>query len=223
MPKVSEEYIEKKKKEIIEAAYRVCMRKPVASVDMKDIIEEAGFSHGVIYRYYKDLDEVLRDMVFSLNSEYRIDSKLDEILSGGTDSWEEKTAAVCSLLAEQMTSVGVDIMKISLYCDTLAMSDPKRAADIARKLGSDGQSPLLYLVASMSAFLNRVKHEKGLRPSRPIDEILQFMIVTFQGIQTGYVMSHCFSSDQIKGTYEPSVMFSCLADSVVRMMKGDKA
>ena len=120
MPKVSEEYIEKKKKEIIEAAYRVCMRKPVASVDMKDIIEEAGFSHGVIYRYYKDLDEVLRDRVFSLNSEYRIDSKLDEILSSGTDSWEEKTAAVCSLLAEQMTSVGVDIMKISLYCDRFA-------------------------------------------------------------------------------------------------------
>ncbi|MBR5425215.1 MAG: helix-turn-helix transcriptional regulator [Clostridiales bacterium] len=223
MPKVSEEYIKKKKKEIIEAAYRVCKRKPVASVDMKDIIEEAGFSHGVIYRYYKDLDEVLRDMVYSLNSENRIDEKLDKILTGGTDQWEKKIVSVCALLADQMTSVGVDIMKISLYCDTLAMSDPTRASAIAAKLGSDGQSPLLYLVASMSAFLEEVKKEKKLHPSRPVEEILQFMIVTFQGVQTGYVMSHCFASDQVRGTYEPDVMFRCLADAMVRMMKGDKA
>ena len=53
MPKVSEEYYEKKRREIIDAAYRVCARKPITSIDMKDIIAETGFSHGVIYRYYQ--------------------------------------------------------------------------------------------------------------------------------------------------------------------------
>ena len=55
MPKVSEEYYKQKRREIIDAAYRVCARKPITSIDMKDIIAETGFSHGVIYRYYKDL------------------------------------------------------------------------------------------------------------------------------------------------------------------------
>ena len=51
MPKVSEEYYKNKRKEIVDAAYRVCTRKPISSVEMKDIIEETGFSHGVVYRY----------------------------------------------------------------------------------------------------------------------------------------------------------------------------
>ena len=47
MPKVSEEYFKKKKNNILDAAFRVCLKKPVASIEMKDVIEENGFSHGV--------------------------------------------------------------------------------------------------------------------------------------------------------------------------------
>ena len=81
MPKVSEEYYKNKRKEIVDAAYRVCTRKPISSVEMKDIIEETGFSHGVVYRYYKDLDEVLKDLVITINENNKIDDKLDAILS----------------------------------------------------------------------------------------------------------------------------------------------
>ena len=34
MPKVSEEYFEKKKQAIVAAAYRVCLRKPVEMITM---------------------------------------------------------------------------------------------------------------------------------------------------------------------------------------------
>ncbi len=90
MPKVSEEYYKNKRREIVDAAYRVCTRKPITSVEMKDIIEETGFSHGVIYRYYKDLDEVLKDLVITINSENKIDDRLDEILAkANPDKWEQ--------------------------------------------------------------------------------------------------------------------------------------
>ena len=79
MPKVSEEYYKQKRREIIDAAYRVCARKPITSIDMKDIIAETGFSHGVIYRYYKDLDEVFRDLVITINKENKIDDRLHVI------------------------------------------------------------------------------------------------------------------------------------------------
>ena len=76
MPKVTEEYYEKKKQEIIDAAYRVCARKPISSVEMKDVIDETGFSHGVVYRYYENLDDVLRDLVIRINRENTISGEL---------------------------------------------------------------------------------------------------------------------------------------------------
>ncbi len=42
MPKVSEEYIENKKKYIVDCTYKVCLRKPVEMVTMTDLIEETG-------------------------------------------------------------------------------------------------------------------------------------------------------------------------------------
>ena len=98
MPKVSEEYYKNKRKEIVDAAYRVCTRKPISSVEMKDIIEETGFSHGVIYRYYKDLDEVFKDLVITINSENKIDDRLEEILAqSDIKKWERKRSFALSL------------------------------------------------------------------------------------------------------------------------------
>ena len=219
MPRVSGDYYENKKKQIIDAAWRVCTAKPVTSVEMKDIIAETGFSHGVIYRYYKDLDEVLHDLVITINRQYRIDGRLDEILGGKAD-WQTKIRDVCSLLASQITEAGIDVLKISIYSDMFAMSDPERALAIASKIGRDEQSPLLSLVSVMSTFLSKTIKENNFTPVRSVDEIIQFMIVTYHGAQTGYVLSGCFNAEQVEGKYRPESMFSCLADSVISLIQG---
>ena len=51
MPKVNEAYISEKKQVILDATFRICMRKPVYQVTMKDVIKETGMSQGGIYRY----------------------------------------------------------------------------------------------------------------------------------------------------------------------------
>ena len=48
MPKVSEEYFQIKRKEIVDAAYRVCIRKSISAVELKDVIAETGMSHGIL-------------------------------------------------------------------------------------------------------------------------------------------------------------------------------
>ena len=70
MPKVTPEYYEKKKAMIVEAAYQVCLRKPVEAVTITDVIAETGMSMGAIYRYYEGLDEILADMVKKLRKDY---------------------------------------------------------------------------------------------------------------------------------------------------------
>lgn len=69
MSRVSKEYYEIKKASIIDAALEVCKRKTVSSVTMQDIIDEAGISQGGIYRYYKNIDEVLTDLLSRIRVE----------------------------------------------------------------------------------------------------------------------------------------------------------
>ena len=221
MPKVSEEYYEKKRREIIDAAYRVCARKPITSIDMKDIIAETGFSHGVIYRYYKDLDEVFKDLVITINSENKIDDRLDEILAkSDIEHWENMIYDICSMLADYMREVGTDMLKVSVYGDMLAMSDPERAMRISSRLGKDEQSPLLYATEAMTEFLTKAVKENKLKPATTVDEIIQFFIVNYHGIQSGYVLTECFKVQHIEGKYKLDDMYRNLATAVVLMMGG---
>lgn len=221
MPKVSEEYYEKKRREIIDAAYRVCVRKPITSIEMKDIIAETGFSHGVIYRYYKDLDEVFKDLIITINSENRIDGRLEEILArSDIKDWEKTIYEICAMLAAYMREVGTDMLKVSIYGDMLAMSDPERAMRISARLGKDELSPLLYATQVMTEFLTRIVTENKLKPATTVDEIMQFFIVNYHGIQSGYVLSECFKTEHIEGKYKPEDLYRNLAASVVLMLGG---
>ncbi len=222
MPRVTDEYYEKKRREIIDAAYRVCVRKPITSVDMKDIIAEAGFSHGVIYRYYKELDEIIRDLVITINESNKIDNQLDSILNDADlSNWKNTITSIFKMLSEYLTKAGVDILKLSIYSDLLAMSDPERAFKIAERLGKEDQSPLVYLVTVLTKYLKKVIKANDLKPSRSVDEMMQFVIVTYQGIQSGYVLAECFKTPQLINKYKPKKMFSCLAESLICMMEGE--
>lgn len=219
MPRVTEEYYEKKKQEIIDAACRVCARKPITSVEMKDVIGETGFSHGVVYRYYKDLDDVLRDLVVRINRENAMGKRLHAIVDGrAATEWKTVLREVCDMLADYLKEVGTDILKISLYSDVLAMSDPERVKSIADKIGKEESSPLLELTPVLGAYLMDAILKNALVPMHSVDEILQFIIASYHGIQTGYVLSTCYDSKQLEGKYNPKAMFSCLADSVILML-----
>ena len=186
MPKVSNEYLEQKRKEITDAAYRVCIRKPITSIDMKDVINETGFSHGVVY---------------------------------GND-YDTAIHRICEMLADYIREVGVGIMKVSVYCDVLAMSEPERVMKFAGKIQSEGQSPLVYLAAALSSYLTKTVINNELHPTKSIDEIMQFFIASFQGIQMGFVLTESIKIDGLEGRYQLHDMFSCLADSTVLMTEG---
>ena len=100
MPKVTEEYLENKRRMITDAAYQVCLRKPVEMVTISDVITETGMSQGAIYRYYDGLDEILADMVTNMRTDYNIIDDLEKITSDKKASLEELTYKVCDCLAE---------------------------------------------------------------------------------------------------------------------------
>jgi len=59
MPKVTEEYIDIRRQQIIDAAYRCFARKGFHQTTMREIFAEAGLSAGAIYHYFQSKAEII--------------------------------------------------------------------------------------------------------------------------------------------------------------------
>lgn len=59
MPKVTETYLDTRRKQIIDAAYRCFARKGIHQTTMRDIYAEAGLSAGAIYHYFSSKEEII--------------------------------------------------------------------------------------------------------------------------------------------------------------------
>ncbi len=59
MPKVSEEYMDSRRQQIIDAAYRCFARKGFHQTTMRDIYAEAGLSPGAIYHYFESKADII--------------------------------------------------------------------------------------------------------------------------------------------------------------------
>ena len=215
MARVSQDYYEKKRKEILDAAYSVCVRKPITSVTMKDIIAETGYSHGAIYKYYRDLDEVISDLMLRINREYSFDDDLQKIIrKNGTAEWETAIREICAMLAEHMVNMGTDLVKISLYCEVFAVSEPERTRQIAEKIGEESISPLLDSINTVRTYLDEVIKINRLQPARTADEIINFIMTYYSGVENSYVLGD--PDTQKNGL--PGELFSVLADALIPML-----
>jgi TetR/AcrR family transcriptional regulator, transcriptional repressor of aconitase len=59
MPKVSEEHLERRRRQILDAARACFIRKGIHATSMQDIFAEAGLSAGAVYRYFKSKNEII--------------------------------------------------------------------------------------------------------------------------------------------------------------------
>ncbi|MEV5571460.1 TetR/AcrR family transcriptional regulator [Spirillospora sp. NPDC052269] len=80
MPRVSEEHLERRRRQIIDAA-RVCfIRNGLYETSMQDIFAEAGLSAGAVYRYFKSKSEIVDEIVATGGGE------LQKVLSALVDT-----------------------------------------------------------------------------------------------------------------------------------------
>jgi TetR/AcrR family transcriptional regulator, transcriptional repressor of aconitase len=59
MPKVTGEYLDSRRQQIIEAAYRCFARKGFHPTTMREIYAESGLSSGAVYHYFKSKEEII--------------------------------------------------------------------------------------------------------------------------------------------------------------------
>ena len=71
MPKVIPEYKEAAKERIINAAFRVFIKKGYQEATMDDIAKEVGVSKAALYQYLKNKKEILNEIVHSYHTMFR--------------------------------------------------------------------------------------------------------------------------------------------------------
>ncbi len=82
MPRVSKEYSEARRRQIIDAAYRCFARKGFHQTTMRDIYEEAELSPGAIYNYFDSKAEIIEA---SFDFDYRRSLELFTAAEESTD------------------------------------------------------------------------------------------------------------------------------------------
>ncbi|MEV6769963.1 TetR/AcrR family transcriptional regulator [Nocardia sp. NPDC051030] len=59
MPRVSEEHLERRRQQILDAAQTCFARKGLHTTTMQDVFAESGLSAGAVYRYFKSKDHLI--------------------------------------------------------------------------------------------------------------------------------------------------------------------
>lgn len=118
MPKVTAEYIEQKKKLIVESATEVCDKKAVCSVTMQDVIDKSGLSQGGIYRFYQNIDDILIDVLHLASSfnPFNIEEKIILFKNNLEEAKKEKSESISKIKRQQI--IKEFIVQV---CDELAI------------------------------------------------------------------------------------------------------
>lgn len=219
MPKVCEEYFEKKKKHIIDSTYNVCLRKPVGMVTMMDVIEETGLSQGGIYRFYKNLDEIFSDMITRMRLDYNFIDSLENVTNNPELSFEEVTYKICDILAEIMEEHLLDIQKINFDLTVLAINEPERAAAIIQ--GTRGRANFEHLAIVIMPRLVEACRNNKLKPVADTKDILAYISATYTGIEMNCILSACYRNEMVNIDCKPREMFNVLAKTIILLFGGE--
>ena len=216
MPKVTQEYLDKKKEMIVDAAYQVCLKKPVEMVTISDVIAETGMSMGAIYRYYDGLDEILADMLKKLRKEYDYYERIEKLSQEKDLSFEEITYRACDIIGDVMEKHLMDIQKINFDLTVLAINEPERAEKIIK--GIKGKGNMDHLKKVIFPYLFKASAEHKLEAKHDPMELYQFISSAYVGIETNCILTACYSKDQEAVSVDPKAMFDILATTIILLL-----
>lgn len=217
MPKVTQEYIDNKKRMIVEACMRVCKRKPVEMVTMTDVIEETGLSQGGIYRFYKDLDEILRDMILEMRIRYNIMDDTDKIMENTDEDAPATTIRkMCDMLAGALEKHLMDLQKLNFDLTVLAINEPDRVDKILG--GIKSESNMAHLMKMTRDSFVRAQKEGKISPDTDIDRIINFMSAAGNGILLNSIIESCYKQGMPGIKSDPKELYGTLAEAMIRLL-----
>ncbi|MGX9754703.1 TetR/AcrR family transcriptional regulator [Clostridioides difficile] len=193
MPKVNEQYFEEKRDQILDAAFDVCMSKPVYAVKMKDIIKETGFSHGLVYRYFTNLEDILFALINRDSSIIDVSAKVDEILHSG-HSPEDIVKQLFSLYFDAIMIGITGYGKIFNEMLVMLASDQQYYQRFRANVKVASSSD--YLQTQAYRYIEEQIQKGYFSPKQTLDEIYSFIMVCLSGIERDLILTRCYPAMQ---------------------------
>lgn len=179
MPKVSEEHSLLKRKEILDAAKRVCIRKQIFDVSMRDIVLEAGMSQGGVYKYFSNIDEVFGALINEESVKGEVKEDINSIFESADDPLH-KLEMILMYISDYMQHSLLD--KGPVYYDLMALYSrhPERFKRVQNMLTD--VSNLQYLHEKFCLFLEEQIKLEAFKPTMPTGDIILFIETYMTGI-----------------------------------------
>ena len=179
MPKVKPEYVDNKKKEILDAAYRVAMGKPMHEVSMRDIIRACGMSQGAIYRYFSCLDDILIELVNRECPPVDMAKEVEAIISQNS-SPEQTMYALIELWRTKVFNCWIGVGKIFSELTAMYTNDHEKLLKFRRGVQL-GLQEAVFQEKSFAWMMEKI--EEGIfQPQLPLSDIIIFMSAAFDGM-----------------------------------------
>lgn len=217
MPKVTEEYIQNKKNMIVRTAYDLCLKKTVSTVTMQDIIDATGLSQGGIYRFYKDIDEIFKDMLIDNRERVTIKEQVDDIFANAeTANPKVILHQLFELLTNFVTQELMGIVKINFELSVLSMNAPKRVEKILGEI--DGTGNFEYLFRQTTQYFQQHITNGHLTPRVSLEELLTYLTTAYNGIEMSCIINHCYKKLPLVEWYTPKNQFKTLETTLYYLL-----
>lgn len=222
MPKVKDEYLQNNQEQILDAAHRVCMQKPVYAITMRDVITEMGWSQGTIYRYFKNVHDILFELINRQTAHLSVREDVDKILSLPKPP-EYIVSKILDLVTRTLMMNTKEFSKMIFEYTALIVNQPEYLEPFTEnvKIEADMQylqkRTLEYIISNI---------ENGyFKPLVSIQDIFEFIETSIDGIQRDIVLHQCYQLEVyttfIPKKLDPQKLMNVLCKSVIYLLGGD--
>jgi AcrR family transcriptional regulator len=131
MPRVSEEHLERRRQQILDAAQLCFARKGFHETSMQDVFAESGMSAGAVYRYFKSKNDIVAALATSTTTALR--AKMAETIH--RDPLPTPAELVTVLAQEMVSHTGpTGPLRLAPQAWALALTDPDAAVYVSESI-----------------------------------------------------------------------------------------
>jgi TetR/AcrR family transcriptional regulator, transcriptional repressor of aconitase len=190
MPRVSAEYLEQRREQILGAAQRCFARKGFYETSMQDVFRESGLSAGAVYRYFKSKDELIQAISAGVLGQMAaaLDAALAEDPVPGPGQLVGRLAAAVQELSGQDGPA-----RVALPAWAAALHDPGVAVIARDMLGS--------LRARWVQAAQRMREDGRLPPSTDVQAVGAALFA----LLPGFLLQHLLLQDIDAATFSRGV------------------
>ena len=219
MPKVNPEYFDRKREFILDAAFNICMRKPLHQITMKDIIRESGISQGGIYRYYKNVDEILVEVMNKSCSNIDYKKMIDDILVSSKTS-TETLKNLFDLLANYLNDSAATLGKFHFELTELIAYEPDRINNISTQ--NRHVDNIQYLMSQLFTVIRSGVSTGEFQPALQINDILCFIATSIDGVVLNQILHKCYGMPEKEYGFNIINLMNTTFESIICLLSAGK-